>query len=537
MMIRFLIQFLLIVSSFYCTAVEEAVGGDFDQILAEQKAIPTPQRGFPEPMPYIETEPSIVSLHLPTFLNPPQPFSEMSRVSKFDPALPYTKLADEVYDITSWFPLEKMRHEGTVDERRWVYYNKTSGYIISYADQFLQSSVYLYVKKKLLSEGVRQRVSFVYLIADEKTSMNVESLSQSSHEVLWSSSAIVWSGMKSEFKRGNSELGIEMRTSENELSADVSLHFYLEGKLQFSSATHIAVNHWRVCEAGFSEEGKRGVMMIKVENINSLGQMVHLPPDYELFLEDVENEEDDPFGSDPFGEESKKRIITYRVPPDIIQLLEADENEDPFEDPVEDPFGDIDTHTTDENGLRNTKDRINISGLVAKNGVKIDAYFFPSVSYIIAYGTESEHDELGGLLTTLGPYVPHSYNIGIHFYEVDKVDQWQGRKLGVEDLLARNPSRLGSVGGVTRSGERVDIYRGENECRIEPIRGEVANSIDLNLILKIDMAGLKLEKKFELATVLDVPQVHYLGKSETTGRDLMMLIRVQEIEWKEEKQR
>jgi hypothetical protein len=506
---RYLTHLLLISLNIICTA----------------DAKPKPQRGFPDPIPFIPTECKLLSLHLPSFEDPPQPFSEMPRVAELDTKWAHTKSGDEVYNITSWFPLNTMKLKDENKEQRWVYYNKSSGYIISYADQFLQSSIYLYVKEKLFSEGFRQRVSFTYFSVDDKAGMNLEELRKSSPEVLMSSSAMVISGEKSDFKSSGSELEVEMISSEESLSADISLNLYLDGMLEFSSSMAIPVNQWIISESGFSSEGSRRVMMIKVENVNSKGQVIHLPPDYSLFVETLVEAQDD-----PFGEEEAGCMLSYRVPRDIIRLLDEGDNHD-YDD---DPFGEVDYRIMDDDGLKNTEYRVNISHILAKHGIRIDAYYFTSVSYVFAFGDESDHEKLDELFATLGPHEPYTYKIGLHFYEIDAVEEEHTKGLKVEDVLAENPVRIASVGAVTRSGQRADIYHDKSEYKVEPIRDESGDFVDLMLTLKLDMSGLKLEREFELDAIIDVPDIFYLGESKS-GRDQVMMVSVSEIEYKKDK--
>jgi hypothetical protein len=255
--------------------------------------------------------------------------------------------------------------------------------------------------------------------------------------------------------------------------------------------------------------------MVKSECQNWLGQLVHFLVEKDQFVKMPAPDRD----SDPFGEnDGFKYHLGYRVPIDVVSLLSPI----PQLPHGADPFGDY------ELPEKYSGDRVDVTDLLRDQGVKAIAVFDRASSMIVAYATESNHFKIEELFMTLGPHRYISCLVKLNFYEIDARGVTEDYVWRVEDLLARNPVKLASVGCMTLSGHRSDLDRNNSHCEIELSRNEYGWGVDLGLDLKLDLPQLKLVKEEQLAVRYDVPKIVKVASGKK-GRVIMMMINVTKI--------
>ncbi len=516
---------LFLCLSFFCSANYQDPFSEEDESTENELYLPIqPKRGYPAIVPFVKTELSLVSIHSPTIENPPTPLSEMPKVRKVDPSLPHTKLEDEIYDITKWFPLHQMRapNEKEADDQRWVYYNKSSGYVIAYADHFLQGSVYDYIDGSIEQSMLRIRLNLIYLVTDEKVSMDLKTIQQAPHKVIFKSSSVSRMYEKHHQRIGEVDLESLIMEVNGRKAFRLELAYYKENRLQINTAVSFPVSQWTIMGCGISEAGKRKVMAVKVDRVNQNGETVHLQNSREEFIKKKRPNSLD----STFEDSSVKYHQLHPVPPDVIQLLSYDDRDDAFGD--SDPF---------EDDTNFSKETVSVSELLSNQGVKSEAYFIPTSGYILAYTNASSQEELEYLFATLGGDRPLGLKCELNFYQIDDHRKSENEEWSTVDLLAATPIKLASIGSANQNGERGEYYSGESACKFELIQDETGENVDCHLDLKLDLPLFKLEKNYEGNIKIDNPKVVSLGINPKTNRMIMMLVRVSKIEGKKGQQR
>lgn len=491
---------------------------DLDHYLYEarvqEQAPLKPRRGYPDPLPFTETRNALISMHIPTIENPPSALSEMPRVDEIRSNWAHTRDGDVIYNITKWFPLDKMRADPSKAEERWVYYNQTSGYIIANADRFLQSSIYDYVKENLLRHGIIYRFSIAYIEIDDNLPLEIAAIEKSSYQTLMKYSGTGRSGEKVEFRNGEGEFSVETINERHDLSSfDIALH--LEDQSQVKCCFYLITDQWFLHECGVSSAGKRRVLMVKNECQNWLGQLVHFPVEKDQFVKIPLPDSD----SDPFGDKGRlEYYVGYKVPIDIVNFIRPL----PALPEGADPFGEY------ELPEKYTRDRVDVTDLLGGYGVQAIAVFDLLSSMIVAYTTESNHSAIEELIMPLGARRYASFLVKLNFYEIDARDVTEEDVWRVEDLLAGNPVKLASAGCMTLSGNRSTLSDNESECQIELSRDEYNRGVVLGLDLKLDLPQLKLVKEVQLELEYEVPKIVKVA-SRQKGRVIVMMTNVTKI--------
>lgn len=475
-----------------------------DPVLSEVDEPVLPKRGYLDLVPFFATENELVSIQLPTIENPPTALLSMPVVSDLGADWPHTDDGDVVYDVTKWFPLDKMRSKGGGDDERWVYYNQSSGYFIANADHFLRCSLYDYVKGRLSEHPTIYRVSLIYLELDDDVPLSVEAIGRSQHDVLMRYSGVSGSGERFSAFGDLRTFSIEMCRRSDELCAFNMVH-YEEERYQFESNFYLKVGKWAVHECGISSANRRRVLVVRCEYENLLGQVVHFPMAKDQFVGVPYGERN----ADPFGEDEYP--VIYDVPVDVVDLLSPNEDSDPFGDGIEskDPGGDV----------------VDLAKLLLLQGVQAKAVFHRPSSTIVAYTDESGHSMLEELFMQLGPRSYFSSVMKVGFYEMDGSIDSGGHALRVEDLLSRRPVKLASLGGVTLSGSVTTLARGGSSCKIELSRDEYDYGVDLSFKLSMGLPGLKVDGAKKMYVKYDVPKIVRLARGDG-GRVVVMMVRV-----------
>jgi len=496
--------FLLIWTLICCSMCADTVQGvDSSPLL--------PLRGYPEPLPFTKTECLLVSMHIPTIENPPSALSEMPRGMDVDAGWDHTKEGDVVYDITGWFPLDEMRDSDEGEDERWVYYNASSGYVIAYADQFLQSSIYDYIRESIVRHGVTYRVSMSYIEIDDEVPIDIKVIKNYDYKTLMRYSGACSSGGVIEWQSDVGSFKLEAYKVKDDVNS-VVLDLKLKEGRCLEQRLYLHSDEWMMYECGISSKGKRGVMIAKCECENRLGQRVSFPTDKELFLDIPEGDR----ACDPFADRVGAYYVGYEVPIDAIRLLYSSEEE------KEDPFGDY------ELPEKYRGERVDVSELLLDQGIEARAVFSRRSSMIVVYTTEVNHVKMEELFSWLGPHRTVSYMVKLNFYDVDVRNTSEKYEWSVEDVLARNPKKLASIGSMQVSGQRVDMKRNDSECEIELIPDEYGKGVGLNLKVHLDLPQLKLDSEENVTVRFDVPKIVKL-EDRGDGRVLVMMAHVQKV--------
>ncbi len=485
-----------------------------EKVIHEDLSPIIPRRGYPEPLPFTETNNVLVSMHIPTIENPPSPVSEMPKVTEVDTDWEHTKEGDVIYNITEWFPLEKMRSKNAEEEERWVYYNQTSGYIIANADRFLQSSIYDYVKGNILKHGITFRISMNYIEIADSIPLEVQGIEESEYKTLIKYSGNVGQGEKVEFRNGDGELEIVSYMERYDVNY-VDLSVWLTNQSHIRISFFLKTNQWKIHECGISSSGKRRVMMVKCECQNRLGQLVYFPMEKEKFVKmPVYSDEHDPFS------DVDNRLIYhagYKVPPDVIQLLyPSNGGTDPFSGEVFDL------------PEKYKGDRVDVSELLLNWDIQSMTIFDRPSSMLVAYATERNHEMIEELLSGLGPHSLLSFLVNLNFYEIDSEGLSENYQWRVEDLLAGNPVKLASIGCISSSGFRTDLSLKESYFKVDLMRNGYDTAVDLDLDMKLGLPALKLGMKQQVEVKYDVPMIMKVTDGKN-GRVVVMMIGVTKI--------
>lgn len=340
-----------------------------DQIEVKGEA-PKPRRGYPKEVAYVKTPLKLVSALIATIESPPTPLAQLPKLTEVDEDWKHAKLGDEIYDVTSWFPLSEMRVRFTDKEDRWVYYNRTTGYIFANADQFLTASINNFVSDSIAWSGFKSRLQVIYLEVGDEVELNLDAIQRFAHKVLLRGSTILkttdWSEAPFDTRFG-SLLGVECHAS---VKADRGQgSYWVDLRLQKNQLTiyenleHIGANHWVIYECGVSEKGKRKVLAIRVDHVNHSGEYVRYPlsrvsrMDFDARLIN---------SPDSLLEKNSSVYKAYKVIPDLFHTLGPTDT-------------DIKPNMTD------------VSEIISRSWVEVDARFFEKESLLIARCSEENH--------------------------------------------------------------------------------------------------------------------------------------------------
>lgn len=401
---------------------------------SKEKVIP--RRGFPEMIPYLKSGNQVVSMHLATIQNPPEEVTSMPLVDKLDPDLPHCSEGDVLYDITSWFPLNEMRSDKISDEEddRWVYYNQTNGYVITNADHFLQSSVYNFVKEKLLKHGHRNRLSMHLLEVNDNVALDLESIQEAGYETLMKFSQAVRASQPIEFTARNHHYEARAYLGRDQ-TAYVDMYMGDGERLTIYTGIHLNRNVDQLYDFGISSAGKRSIMIMKFELVNLLGEVLYFPindenlHDFELLYNDPEALLEQP---------DLEYFAAYAVPADIIGLLGVKKLEDGLSGESKLP--------EKYQGLA-----VDISDLLKLTGIDVKAIFDKMSSTLFVYANLARHDQISELCMVMGRGPLKAYKATIELYEVGDDAS--------EASLGKNAKKLASLGSVGLSGQRFSVSR------------------------------------------------------------------------------
>jgi len=479
--------------------------GDFDNVRNSPSVI-KPRRGYIEVVPYFETKNELVSFHIATIGDPVTPFAGLPKIIEVSEEWPHADEGDKIFDITSWFPLKEMWVEGKED-KRWVYYNKTNGYIIANADQFLRASLYDYGMDVLESMFLKPSVSVTCVEVSDKVSLNPEAIFNSSHKLLWKSTSTMHSWGNGEVLKVNgSELKANTFIGGEKDSVGVDLELKLissdSNADKIKTSMRLPLNEWVVNDCGISVNDRRMIMLVKAEVINLYGDTVDLKVDRTEFVIKEDFDRHDPFGiDDPF--ESTSFCLEYRIPVYMRDLFTKNHEAEAQYDSNEVEVG------VDASGLL---------GLAKMADKKV--IYYRSRSSLLIYGSEYEHDIVVERLSEKFGGVAAAKKARVYLYEIDALVNTKTTNLAeiewkLEDVLAGNPDKLLSFGIITNHGEKVLMHNGVNQCEIWLTSGWDKRTRVYGLGYELKVPELKIEYKVDTESPLQIeegmPLVVYMG--------------------------
>lgn len=492
---------------------------------------PRPQRGYPKEVAYGRTPCKLMSIHIATIEDPPTALSELPRVTDIDDQWEHAKAGDEIYDVTSWFPLGEMRSKMSGKEKRCVYYNKTNGYIIANADQFLKVSIQNYVLLCIQWSGYKSRLQLVYLEVDDFVTIDFKAVQDAPHRVLMRTVAVskqnsIFSRSTTDFNFRNARVNLEASLDQmhGNQAFGLNLDFQVDSEVHYKNYIKIVPNKWVVHECGISESGKKRILAIRVNHVNHLGEDLQFPVKYDERMNfDAQLSKDTE--TDPFNNvfEVKNYYRTYRVPPDMFYMLDHDNSID---------------------GLR----LVDQSELVSNHWVNVEAYSFPYKRILVVRGTKSEHEIFAINLDDLYSGRFYSMRCGLLFYEIEFPRDYESREWTVEDVISGKPIKLASVGCALINGVSAEMKSGESKCTILIKNAEIENDI-LNdkelprygdepepevvsptITIDLQMKSLREKKRYQGQINIGKTKVVCLGRNPENNKLIMMLIDVSEIE-------
>ncbi len=529
----------------------------------ELKLPAIPRRGYPKQRPIPETPCELMSLQvasielLPKRFKglPNKPVKELPRITEIDPGWKHARAGDEIYDISSWFLLVEGNKIWGFEENRWVYYNRSNGYIIAYADLFLKATIQTFASHSIMMNGFKPRISMIYLEVSDKVELNFQAIQKSPHKILLRGSAIQTSMHKfitegseiHDMYQGSFDYPMHVEFSNaDHTTCDVSvepndnwrlyylgLKLKLEGDVAYENKVAIVPNKWIIQECGISLSGKRKVLAIRVDHVNHLGEGLHFPcdgaPYTNIGIAPVEGS-----GEDPFGDENSYRF--YRMPICLFSGHKFDEDGDvdETEDDHEDPFG------TNVEETHEWQNRVNVSKYFERLvGVELEgceASYFLYQDLLMLRCDLSGHRAMEGLLAQLDlrHQIP-SLRSNLLFYEIEHPLAYEARAWKIEDILSGNPVMLGSIASLLSSGEDARMMAGENECTlmlVYPDEDEPSETRPQTRRFELDlnMPSMKITQKYQGVIKIGRPEVVCLGKNPDNNKLIMMLIKVNKLD-------
>jgi len=471
-----------------------------------------PRRGFPDLIPYLESKNEIISMHIATIQNPQQGIEEMPRVDEVREEWPNVTEGDELFDITTWFPLDEMRSDQSsdADEKRWVYYNKTNGYIVANADHFLQSSIYNFVEEKLLKCGFVNRLSVHWLEVDTEVDLNAEAIEKAGYKTLMKFSNDTKEQEVISFQNidQNHEFTVDFGKGG---TAWVRLYMYGES-FETQIDLHLKRNVERIYNYGVAPSGKRSLLIVSVELVNLLDETLHFPineKNYNRFdlLHDYKEDSSD--------KSDLKHYKVYSALIDTAELLGG------FEEVADrDPFGDYQLLEKYQG------DVIDISELFLKIGVVDVKAILDKISRtLFVYGNAKTHDQVVDVFDgILWRNIGVGYESQIELYEVSKDRGSALQKISVSNI-DKKAKYLANIGSLSQAGARCRISQNGSECKVECIYGDKINSVDVSLAFDLKLPELVLENKLSLGAFLDEEKLMKIATNKN-GKEIWMKFKV-----------
>jgi len=483
----------------------------FSAYLAEACKPPKPKRGYIESVPFFKTDNELITIHAATIESPVTPYIDLPLIQvDRDSELPYAKAGDEIYNITSWFPLHEMSQSSKNEEKRWVYYNKTNGYIIAYADQFLMSSIYDYVTEIHKRNSKSIRLSITSVRVRDNMSLNIRTISESPHTVLWKSSSTSWHAEKTYHKIANKRLITESLLGESMTSVSCKLELSINAEEVSKSQLHIPVNQWIVCEWGISENGEKDVIMIKAEVVNLHGDALDLTVTKNEFMTQNKQTMDDPFGV------GKSFYIDHQIPPGLNLSKLHDSKVSPFADPHDD--------------LKKESHTIDASKFLEPHGVHTLAKYNKKYSILSVYGSAYEHEIVSQLFNGIQGGRQLALIPQFSFYEVDAISTSKPQNWTIENVLSGNPLKLASFGAISNGAKTVNLSKGKSKCHFYVMKDDSMHTINFSTEIDLQFSNLKVQGKHEGTLEAEKPSVIFLKKRPKSNRVVVMIINVKMID-------
>jgi hypothetical protein len=534
---RILIILFVAASSIHLRAEENTVSIEaargLGQVVVDndedsfKELLKIPRVDYPKDFPIYGTPFELVELHIATITAPTSTWKELPKVADVDKAWIHAKSGDEIYDITNWFLTAKQQTVRRGNVKRWIYYNKTTGYIIAKADFFLKSTIQTFAWHSMMLNGVSPRLQMIYMEVSDKVELNFEAIRKSLHDVLFRNTMSLKS-QRPHMNGGEQTQGVSL----SGYSVDIAdpFHEYDRRMYRFNlnvnvgetvvykNVMDLVPSHWVIHECGISEKGKRKVLALKVDHVSHLGESISFPGD-ESAASDNAIKADDGLPDDPFAETSYK---FYKVPVDMFQTLgphrETADDGDPFAEEKEEEL------------KPNMK---NVSSLFQLQGFEnTEVYYFHYESLILVKCSMGEHRNFKGFLDhlELRRWFP-SLESRLLLYEIDFLKDYETRLWKIEDVLSGNPVKLGSMGSMLVSGEDATMKSGNDACVLTLNYIETAEPLDRrpeDRILHWDLylPLMNITHKDQTRVDLGQTKVICLGKHPTNGKLIMMVANV-----------
>lgn len=504
-----LIVLLKLVSCIFAQAIED--GENKPRMIS-------PQRGYDEMLPYVETENELVSFHMGTLVDPLTPWAELIRISKVDVKWPQAKAGDEIYDISAWFPLDEM-WDGEKKDERWVYYNKTNGFMIANADQFLRASIYNYGMQVLSSVVLQSRLTVACVEVSDQVALNTKAIMQSPHKLLFRSSGGIFNFSEpSIVNGGGSWMKANVHLGDDRDSVDAELEMNLVGDVvsSFKTRMRIPLNDWVVNEVGISDSNKRLVMLVMADVLNVYGDVVDLTITKKDFVIRDVKVSDNPFDELLYYEE-------YNVSADLVTLLGGGYEDDTFDSNV--------TEGTTGDEVVDVSSLLNLAGSTVEK-----AMFISGRSSLVVYGSEWQHDEVKELITDRLGGRAAAFKVSAKLYEIDKPNSSldpKERVWSVEDVLAGNPEKLVSFGAMTDAFQEVSLKSGENHCVCSVYQEYDADGRVYQLLYNLKILEGEINYQADEESAMKVKEgkvgVVYMGENAENGKERVMVIFIEQV--------
>ena len=483
-----------------------------------------PRIDYPEDLPIDETPWVLMELHVATVRAPDSTWSGMRKVSAVDSAWKHAKEGDDIYDVTDWFLTAKQKKLRKDKKNRWVYYNKTSGYIIAHADLFLKSTIQTFAWHSMALNGYYPRLQLMYLDVDDKVELEFGAIQESRHRVLFRNTMSINSKTSLKCGVGGSSYGVELVDIIPEY--DRRLYSFIlkmnaGEQMVYENRLFLVPNRWVIHECGISAKGKRKVLAIKVDHVSHFGEVLTFPVDDNISETNFVRTSSEDEGH-PFGERFQTVHTFYRVPADMFHAMGSDDDDD------YDPFAE----SEDERELPNMKNVSEILSLLFRD---LEGYYFNYQNLFLLKSSEGGRLEFDVLMADLElrkklPLV----ECRLLFYEIDFYNDYAARSWKVEDVLSGNPVKLGSMGSMLDLGGDAVMKYGDDDCVLSlyyPQTKEAQEKISDERMLewKLNLSSMDIEDKNETRVRIGEAKVICLGKNVENGKLRMMVINLSEL--------
>jgi len=481
----------------------------------------------------VKTDSKLVSLLVGELSGLPEGPSEVRRLKDFQSDSEYLNEGDEVYDLSAWFLSVGENKSSDPNDDRWVYYNQTNGYIVAFVDMLTYRTIQSVSSYPVFNNGFSPRLKVIYLEVSDAVEMNFEAIQKVQHEILYRSSSVLkysdrYFDTTDPVKMSlssNSTCSFRISKAYNWKYCDLVLDLKLEGGVNYSDDIRLVPNQWMIHECGISKAGKKGVLALRVDHVNDNGENIEYP--FKEFFKGgerrVKSQEVDPFSS---YEDSHYRF--YSVPPDIFMVMGSGNELRPI-------FPEIiaDEIKSSPYYLKLKQQKIPDAFEYFFKGAEVVYYEYQNLLCIKC--SDRDHREYQRFFSQIENGRSHllSSPFKLLFYEIDSVKGQDERSWGVEDLLSRNPIKLGGVYSVDSLGLTSIKASGKDECKIElssnyPDTEDLGSRV-LECKVELHLPSFGVEKIYEDVLEIGKSKVVKLGVNPENGKLKMMLIDVHEM--------